>query len=176
RRRVFEAVGGYRPVDGPEDYDLVLRIARAGPGLANVPDAHHGWRLGPHRLSERSERYAPEAFRRLKVAFLREEVPAGRPLVIRGAGRVGKAFARTWRAETGGEIPLRALVDLDPRKIGQTIHDAPVIAPPDLLSCGGSEGRPYTLAAVGSPGARGEIRRALEAMGQAEIDDFRAVA
>ena len=182
RRAAFEAVGGYRDIAGPEDYDLILRLAAAGHGLANVPAVLHEWRLGPHRLSERSPRYAPAAFRRLKTTFLSDDrLPPGRPLVIWGAGRVGKAFARTWLEE--GRT-FAAFVDLDPRKIGQTIHGAPVIRPDDLAAFPASTPRaapasrasPYVLLAVGTPGARHDIRAALDAMGFRELADYRAVA
>lgn len=172
RRTAFEAVGGYRDTAGPEDYDLVLRLAAAGHGLTNVPEILHEWRLGEHRLSERSDRYGPDAFRRLKISFLAHgRVPADRPLVIWGAGKVGKAFARAW-LETGTRR-IDAFVDLDPRKIGQTIHGAPVIRPAGLTDL---QPRPYTLLAVGSPGARGEIREELDEMEFRELEDYRAVA
>lgn len=194
RRRAFEEVGGYRELDGPEDYDLVLRLAVAGYGLANVPDVLLDWRLGEHRLSRRSSRYSPAAFRRLKVSFLADLLPAGRPLAIWGAGKVGKAFAREWLR--AGRRPIAAFIDLDPRKIGQTIHGAMVVRPADLPSAGAAEagpresagpdadtgppaagsGLPYVLIAVGSPGARGEIREALDAWGFRELEDYRAVA
>lgn len=180
RRRAFEAVGGYRDIDGPEDYDLVLRLAAAGHALANVPEVLHDWRVGEHRLSGRSARYSAAAFRRLKVSHLEAFLPGGRSLVIWGAGRVGKAFARAWLAAR--PTPIEAFVDLDPRKIGQTIHGAVVVKPADLRSLdaagstSGAAGRPYVLVAVGSPGARGEIREALAEMGFRELCDFRPVA
>lgn len=180
RRNAFEAVGGYRETGGPEDYDLVLRLDRAGYDLGNVPEVLLDWRLHGGRLSERSARYSADAFRRRKIEHLRAgALPADRALVIWGAGKVGKAFARAWlAAETGqaaAPIPIAAFVDLDPRKIGQRIHGAPVIAPGDLFRAVDG-GRPYVLAAVGSPGARAEIRDALGALGMVEIEDFRAVA
>lgn len=179
RRDAFEAVGGYRDAGGPEDYDLILRLSAAGCRMTNVPQVLHEWRLGPHRLSERSDRYGPDAFRRLKVAHLANgRVPAGRPLVIWGAGRVGKAFARGWLEQAGAASrprPVEAFVDLDPRKIGQHIHGAVVLRPDDL-SAFGAPARPYMLLAVGTPGARGEIREALRGLGFREIEDYRAVA
>ena len=182
RRRVFEAVGGYRDVDGPEDYDLILRLAAAGHRLANVPGVLHDWRLGDHRLSGRSERYAPAAFRRLKVRTLPAFLPVGRPLAVWGAGKVGKAFARAWLAED--DRRLAAFVDLDRRKIGQTIHGAPVLPPAGLAGLreaglhpgAGPASMPYVLIAVGSPGARDEIRADLAGMGLRELEDYRAVA
>jgi GT2 family glycosyltransferase len=187
RRTALEAVGGYRETGGPEDYDLVLRLDRAGYDLGNVPEVLLDWRLHGARLSERSARYSADAFRRLKIEHLRAgALPAGRPLVIWGAGKVGKAFARAWLADgigqtagktgrSAGPIPVAAFVDLDPRKIGQRIHGAPVVAPGDLFGAVGGR-RPFVLAAVGSPGARADIRDALQALGMVEIEDFRAVA
>lgn len=179
RRDAFEAVGGYRDTAGPEDYDLILRLSAAGCRMTNVPQVLHEWRLGPHRLSERSDRYGPDAFRRLKIAYLANgRIPEGRPLVIWGAGKVGKAFARGWLEQGGSASPVRpveAFVDLDPRKIGQSIHGAVVLRPEDLPAFG-APARPYMLLAVGSPGARSEIREALQALGFAEIEDYRAVA
>lgn len=192
RRDLFEGVGGYRDLRAPEDYDLVLRLDAAGHDLANVPEPLLQWRLGDHRLSLRSPRYAPEAFRRLKIRFLRRDVvPRDRPLVVWGAGDVGKAFARAWLRQVDavgpidpGEpdamavapIPIAAFVDLDPRKIGQVIHGAPVIAPADLPEAGGGGHRPFVLAAVGAPGARAEIRAALDEAGYEELRDYRAIA
>lgn len=183
RRDAFEAVGGYRDAGGPEDYDLILRLAAAGHLMTNVPRILHAWRLGPHRLSERSDRYSPDAFRRLKIAHLANGgIPADRLLVIWGAGKVGKAFARGWlerRLEQGDSAtrarPVEAFVDLDPRKIGQNIHGAVVLRPEDLPAFA-APARPYMLLAVGTPGARRDIREALQDLGFREIEDYRAVA
>lgn len=179
RRRILEDVGGYREFDGPEDYDLLLRVSAAGHRLANVPEVLLDWRLGPDRLSE-SARYSAAAFRRLKIAHLRSgplAVPqaSDRTLVLWGAGKVGKAFVREWLA-AGGD-PFEALVDLDPRKIGQEIHGSPVIDPGTLDGrFGRAAARPFVLVAVGSPGAREDIREALDSMGATDLRDYRVVA
>jgi len=175
----MHAVGGYRDESWPEDYDLVLRVLAAGGRLANTPGVPLlRWRVRPDRLSLESTAYSPEAFRRCKVHFLRESfLPGTRPVVVWGAGRVGKPLARELIQQG---IEVAGFVDLDPRKIGQTIHGAPVWSPAEFASYTENakrpEERPYVLAAVGSPGVRGEIRDALVNLQMEELTDFRFCA
>lgn len=196
RHSAYRAVGGYRDAGWPEDYDLVLRLHAAGLRLANLPRVLLRWRVRSERLSKRSDSYSPAAFRRCKAHFLAEAfLPPHRPVVVWGAGRVGKGLARALRA---ADVWPAAFVDLDPRKIGQRIHQAPVLAPDGLRSrvarrsttstakgslaeaatTGVAElsGLPYVLIAVGTPGARAEIRDALRGMGLRELADYRATA
>lgn len=174
RRSVLRAVGGYRDEGWPEDYDLVLRVLAAGGRLANVPGPPMlRWRILPDRLSLVSTAYGPEAFRRCKVHFLRESfLPAARPVVVWGAGKVGKPLARELIRQGVG---VAGFVDLDPRKIGQCIHGAQVWSPDEFADRHAGD-RPFVLAAVGSPGARDEIRDALEALRMDELNDFRFCA
>jgi len=170
RRKALLDVGGYREVDGPEDYDLVLRLWAAGHRMAKVPEVLLHWREGAGRTSRTDPRYSPDAFRRLKVDYLlRTHLAHREGAIVWGAGPVGKALARELTAR-GRRI--LAFVDLDPRKIGQTIHGAPVIDPDGL----GRFPDAFILAAVGQPGAREEIRAELRARGRLEGVDFRAVA
>lgn len=177
RTEALEAVGGYRDRGWPEDWDLLLRLHAAGMRAANVGRRLLRWRRGEDRLSRNAGRYSREAFRRCRVHYLlRDGLPQGRPLVVWGAGSVGKRFTRELRGR-GGRV--RAWVEVDPRKVGQEIHGLSVWSPEELsreLSAAGGGGRPYALVAVGAPGAREEIREELVAMGLAEGDDFRAVA
>jgi glycosyltransferase involved in cell wall biosynthesis len=170
RRAALEAVGGYVDHGWPEDYDLVLRLYAADHGMANVPEILLGWREQPHRASRNEQRYQPDAFRRCKVHYLRRTLLADRDgVVVWGAGPVGKAFAR--ELVTQG-TPLRAFVDLDPRKVGQVIHGAKVVAPEEIARYRES----FAVAAVGQPNARAEIRAALCHAGWREGTDFIAVA
>ena len=66
----------------------------------------------------------------------------------------------------------RAFVELDPRKIRQEIHGAPVIPARELDSFRGALG----VAAVGRDGARDDVRRAFEEQGWREGSDFVTVA
>ncbi len=168
RRTAFEQAGGYQDTGWPEDYDLVLRLWQQGGRLGKVPEVLLKWREGGERLSRTDPRYGEDAFRRCKVHYLKRRI-TGRPVVVWGAGPVGKAFARTLQA--AGEQVV-AFVDLDPRKIGQTIYGAPVIRPSDIEQHRGA----YVVGAVGSADARAEIRRALAAAGFREPQEYCAVA
>ncbi len=168
RRDVYDRVGGYRDTEWPEDYDLIMRIVEAGHRLGKVPEILLEWREGLDRLSRTNPRYAPEAFCRCKAHYLRRRL-AGQTVVVWGAGPVGKAFARALASE---RQPVAAFVDLDPRKIGQTIHGAPVIPPSGIDAFRSS----YFVAAVGAADAREEIRTSLRAAGFREPEDFCAVA
>ncbi len=170
RRSVLTAVGGYRERGWPEDYDLMLRLWAAGYRIGKVPEVLLRWRESHDRLSRVDARYAPEAFRRLKVHFLLRTLLAGREgAVVWGAGPVGKEFARELRRQGGRVV---AFVDLDPRKLGQEIHGAPVIDPDEV----DRHRDALAVAAVGQTGARAEIRADLAERGWVEMWDFCAVA
>lgn len=170
RANAVEEVGGYRAFEGPEDYDLVLRMWSRGQRFGKVPEVLVRWREGPDRLSRTDPRYAPDAFLATKVRHLRATLLRdGRPVVIWGAGPVGKGWSKALRE---ADVELRAFVELDPRKIGQEIHGAPVVD----TGTGAAMGGVLHLAAVGQEGARGRICGTLEAAGRRVMEDFVAVA
>jgi len=169
RSESFEAVGGYVDRGWPEDYDLFFRLWSDGRTMAKTREVLLQWRERPERLSRTDPRYDPAAFRRCKTFYLRHHLLAGRGVVVWGAGPVGKAFARQLLADG---VSVDAFVDLDPRKIGQTVHGAPVIAPASLDAFPDR----FVVGAVGSARGRAEIRAALRARGRAEMCDFCAVA
>ena len=174
RRAAFAAVGGYRDPGWPEDYDLVLRLWAAGHGLANVPAVLHDWRERPGRLSRTDPRYALDAFRRCKVHWLRRTLLVGaRPAVVWGAGPVGKRLALALR-EAGARVA--GFVELDPRKIGQEIHGAPVVAMAELPRLLARLPEALVLGAVGSPAGRAAVRVEAARLGLVEGRDFVAAA
>ncbi len=168
RRNAFENLGGYVDNGWPEDYDLVLRSWTAGYRMAKVSRVLVSWREHGDRLSRTSSTYSEDAFRRCKVHYLCKRI-GGKGVVVWGAGPVGKSFARELLRQS---IGVESFVDLDPRKIGQSIYDKPVIHPEginDYRHC-------YVVAAVGSSVAREEIRTTLRTAGFEEPTGFCAVA
>jgi glycosyltransferase involved in cell wall biosynthesis len=168
-RAQLDAVGGYRDCGWPEDYDLILRLWRAGKRLANVPEVLLQWRERADRLSRTDRRYSAAAFVRCKAHHLARSHLRDRRALIVGAGPVGKAMARALIAE---RVPVAAFVDIDPRKIGQRVHGAPVIT-----QAAAAEYRDtFALAAVGSAEGRAQIRKWLAAAGWREGEACCAVA
>lgn len=170
RADAVAAVGGYREMGWPEDYDLVLRLWGAGGRMAKVPEVLLHWREGAGRLSRTDGRYGPAAFRRCKVHHLRKTLLAdGRPILIWGAGPVGKALSREARRQ---EVGLRAFAEVDPRKIGQEIHGVPVLDTEAALS----EPGVLHVGAVGQDGVRAHLRGLVADAGLVEGSDFVAMA
>ena len=170
RSESVQAVGGYRDPGWAEDHDLILRLWEAGGRLAKVPEVLLRWREGEDRLSRVDPTYAPEAFVRCKAHFLRRTLLRDRDgVIVWGAGPVGKTFARELVREG---VRLRAFVEVDPRKIGQEIHGAPVL---DTES-GLTHRDGLHLAAVGQAGARDTLRGILSGHVLKEMRDFVAVA
>jgi hypothetical protein len=160
----------YRERGWPEDYDIVLRLFVGGHGFRNLDRLVLRWRDHPERLTRTHPEYSLDAFRRCKAHFLRHTLLAGeRAAVVWGAGPTGKAFARAL-LEAG--TPLAAFVEVDPRKLGKRIYDAPVVPVeqaasfPGALSCG----------AVAGTEGRARVRALAAELGLVEGEDFVAVA
>jgi hypothetical protein len=170
RKEALRSLGGWRDFDGPEDYDLWLRAFEAGHRFAKLEDVVLSWRDSPRRLTRTDPRYAPGCFQALKLEALRRgPLAGGREVVLWGAGRVGKSWARALR---GAGHDVVAFVEVDPRKIGTTLGDAPVV---DVAAAGAWRG-PLHLAAVGQKGARARIREEAARRGLEEGRDLVAVA
>ncbi len=174
RRDVIHALGGYRERGWPEDLDLLYRILESGAGVGKLRRVLHRWRDHPTRMSRVSPAYQRDAFARVKAHFLPRlhPMPAA---VVWGAGRTGRRLVRLLQAEG---VPTRALLDVNPRRIGTTWMGIPVFSPERLTTRMDSwrkEGL-RLLVAVASRGARDEIRANLHARELREGEDFLVVA
>jgi len=170
RAAALSAVGGYRDRGWPEDYDLLLRLWRNGHRFVSVPRVLLDWNNRGDRLSRTHPAYSLDAFRACRVHHLRRGLLAGRSgVVIWGAGPTGKKLALECRRQG---VAVRAFIEVDPRKIGQVIHGAPVRAAaaakgfPDALHLG----------AVARSAGRETVRAAAVAEGLLDGVDFVAMA
>lgn len=170
RADAVAAVGGYREAGWAEDHDLLFRLRAAGWHLGTVPEVVLEWTDRPDRLSRTDPTYALEAFMRARAHHLPLLHPRARAgVVVCGAGPVGRSFSRAAR---GSGLPVRGFVDTDPRKIGRTVHGAPVVSPDAVEPWLDA----FFVAAVGRAGAREGIRRWLAEVGLVDGRDFVAVA
>ena len=171
RRATVLGAGGYRDGDFPEDYELWLRLTEQGCRLAKIERCLLHWRQRDDSLSRRDPRYSRDAFDRLRARYLARDsrLNSGRALVFWGAGR--RTRRRTSHLIALGFAPC-AWIDVDPKKIGNRIHDTPVMAPEWLR---GRRPRPFVLSWVASHGAREKIAADLASMGYGRGADYLAV-
>ncbi|MHB8709875.1 MAG: glycosyltransferase family 2 protein [Desulfuromonadales bacterium] len=168
RRDTVLALGGYRDQGWPEDYDLWLRLARSGARFVRLPEVLFYWRDRPERLTRTADEYALDAFRACKAHHLCQSFLAGvNEVTLWGAGIEGKAWRRAILTEG---VAVRRWVEVDPRKLGQRIHGAPVVGIEALVP---GDGR--TLITVGAKGAREQIRAFAAQAGLREGGDFLCV-
>jgi hypothetical protein len=151
-----------------EDYDLWLRMASAGARFARLPQTLFFWRERPERATRTLPEYTAEAFRACKVHHLQNGFLKGTTeLTLAGAGREGRAWHRAL-LRAGMSVTL--WVDVDPRKIGRTLHGAPVTGPGGV-----APGLGKMLITVGTRGARQGVRQWAIRAGFAEGRDFLCV-
>ena len=124
RARALTSVGGYRDRGWPEDYDLLLRLWRAGHRFVALARVLLDWGNGEGRLSRTHPSYSLDAFRACRVHHLRRSLLAERRgVAVWGAGPTGKSLALEFRRQG---VSVEGFIEVDPRKIGQTIHGARV--------------------------------------------------
>jgi len=169
-RRTALAEASYRDGPFPEDYDLWLRLLARGIALAKVPRVLLTWREHPARATRRDPRYAPDRHRALKIeALLAGPLRHDVPLLFWGAGLEGKPLLRALRAH-GRDV--RAVIDIDPRKIGNRVHGTPVVPQAALPALLAAHRDALVLVAVGVPEARPGIRADLGALGLVEGERY----
>ncbi len=163
-------VGGYRSCGWPEDYDLLLRLWINGRRFRNIDHDVLHWREHPERESRTADSYRQEAFTRCKVSYLRRSLLRKRDgVIVWGAGPVGKNFASEFRRH---DVDVVAFVDVNPRRIGKIILEAPVIAADRAMEFRSA----LAVGAVAGVEARAEIRSTVAAQGWQDGRDFVAVA
>ena len=174
RRNWLERVGGYHEHGWAEDYDLWLRMHLAGARFSKVPEVLLFWREHEARATRTDSRYSVKNFLRAKAHYLMVgPLQNRRALFIWGTGQMGRRLSGYLLKEGA---PIVAFIDIDPRKIGGRKRSKPVISQRDLDEWWQRYEAPALLAAVGSHGARAEIRAFLEAHGYIEGQDWWAAA
>jgi glycosyltransferase involved in cell wall biosynthesis len=169
RRSILNDLGGYQDFGWPEDYDLWLRMAAAGVQFYRLPQTLLLWRDHPERATRTMQEYEADAFRACKCHHLLNSFLKNIPdVVIAGAGLEARAWQRLLAA---AEVGVSAWLDVDPKKIGRILHNAPIITPEQL----DLKGRKM-IVAIGVRGAREQFRSVAKSRGWQEGMDFVCVA
>ena len=168
RNDVVAGIGGYIDRGWAEDYDLWLRLAAAGVHFARLPETLFCWRDRPERATRTMAAYTREAFRACKAHHLRRGFLHGvERVILAGAGQEGRAWQRALAAEG---MAVACWVDVDPRKVGQILHGAPVLPADGVRPDDGK-----LLITVGTRGARDGVRAWAVGAGFREGEDFLCV-
>ncbi len=170
RRTALTAIGGYRDRAWPEDYDLLLRLWRTGHRFVSVPRVLLDWGNAPGRLSRNHPAYSLAAFRACRVHYLRQSMLIGREVVVVwGAGPTGKSLAVEFQHQG---VRVAAFVEVDPRKLGQVIHGAPVCK----AAAAREFGAVLHVGAVARAAGREAVRTAAREAGLEDGVDFLSMA
>jgi glycosyltransferase involved in cell wall biosynthesis len=171
RRSAVESVGGYRAYDGPEDYDLWLRMACAGHSFAKVPQHLLKWRFHDGNLSRRDPRYRKKAFLDRKLEFVVQRIEQGpmgaeRTFRICGPGKAGRRLHGFLKRKG---IQVEAFVDVNPHRGSASCRGIPVL-PPGAI--GRSDTRCFYFCAVQRWSSWDELRAMFGQAGKEEGADY----
>jgi len=167
RREAVERLGNYRDGDFPEDGELWLRWLDAGAVMEKLPQQLIIWNDAPTRATRADRRYARNACDRLRAHWLARNLERRNPfhpdIWVIGAGRIARQrLAPLWKH---GVKPV-AYIDIDPKKIGNTVGGIPVLGRSALPPPGCCR----ILNALTAHGAAEEAAAWLEAAGYGEED------
>lgn len=136
-RSFWDAIGPYREMGWPEDYDLILRTWLAGIPMGKPAGKLLRWREHPQRLTRTDSRYSRKAFINAKAWALTQpaaglQVDTGRKIWICGTGR----NARYWHdALIDNNAKVLGFVELDNAKVKTQKRNLPVITYTELSEC-----------------------------------------
>jgi glycosyltransferase involved in cell wall biosynthesis len=169
RRQVYEQLGGYHDTGWAEDYDCWLRAAEQDIKMAKPEGILLRWRDHGRRLTRTDVRYSLDNFMRAKVHYLVQSRLQDKEVVIWGTGPTGVQFHDLLQQEN---IKMAGFIDIHPRRIGGQKRGLPVWS----MDKTDSLKNEIILGAVGSRGARDEIRSHLKGKGLTEGKAFIFVA
>lgn len=172
RKSVIDQVGAYREYNGPEDYDLWLRMAEAGMIFFKVKKHLLRYRIHECNLSMTdSTHYSKKAFFQRKLPFLlyflkKQNIASERPIHICGFAQSGKRLF-SFLHENG--IHVETFIDISPKKVGSLFCGAPVLSPDAInqYDC-----KAFYLCVIKSWGAAEELRTFFSQQKKFEMDDY----
>lgn len=161
----FDLVDAFNPEVYPEDYDLCFRFYKAGLKVVGIDKILHHWRDRSNRISRTWEEYKDNRYFNLKLRYFYElDRDTSRPLVVWGAGRNGKDFAKLILER---EKTFHWVCDNE-RKIGKDVYG---IIMDDFKVISKLES-PQILILVASPEDKIAIRKQLAVWSKKPVEDY----
>ena len=165
-QEAYDEAGGYRVEDGPEDYDLWLRMLANGARFFQAPQALLEWRDSTTRLTRSHHDYSEEEMNATKARYLaRLEEVQENGVAVAGSGPIGRRLSKLLLAQG---VEIKGFFDIAPRKIGNTVLGLPVWSPDEI---GTRERESVLLGCVGR-GGRERVRALAKNAGYREGNDF----
>ncbi len=161
----FDVAGAFYPEIYPEDYDLCFRFYKLGFKVIGLDKILHHWRDRSNRISRTWDEYKDNRYFNLKLKFFYElDRDYSRPLVLWGAGKNGKDFAKLLQKH--GDT-FHWVCDSE-KKIGKDIYDVRLEHYDSIQKLV----KPQILIVVASPSGKSEIETSLAKWGKKPVEDF----
>lgn len=161
----FFAVDAFNPEVYPEDYDLCFRFYKRGLNVIGIDKILHFWRDRSDRISRTWEEYKDNRYFQMKLRYFYElDRDLKRPLVIWGAGRNGKDFAKLVLER---ESSFHWFCDNE-NKIGKDIYGQRLAHYSELENIE----NPQIVIVVASPDGQAEIQKYLDTLGKKPRLDY----
>ncbi len=169
RRESYELLDGYQDPEWAEDYDMWLRAHALGIKMGKPDGVLLHWREHDKRLTHNDSRYDNKLFMKARAYYLsRSDYLKERKAIIWGTGPIGVYI---YDILVEQKIEVEAFIEVNPRRVGGLKRGLPVLHYNELNQYT-HDNNALIIGAVGSRGARAEIRQALLNMGKKEGSDF----
>ncbi len=164
-RADFFAADAFNPEVYPEDYDLCFRFYKRGLKVIGIDKVLHYWRDRSDRISRTWDEYKDNRYYEMKLRYFYEiDRDPIRPLVVWGAGRNGKDFAKLILER---EQEFHWLCDNE-KKIGKDIYGIRM----EHFSILNDLVNPQILIVVASPDGKVAIQKELDLLNKKPVTDY----
>lgn len=161
----FRKAGAFDSDRYPEDYDLTFRFYASGFRVMGIDQVLHFWRDRSDRISRTWKEYKDVRYFDLKLDnFKKRDWEPTRPLVLWGAGKNGKDFAKGLQQR---DMDFDWVCD-NPRKIGKDVYGVRMHGIDRIHELAD----PVVLVVVSSPDDKKAIRNQLQLWGKSVQQDF----
>ncbi len=170
-KEAFYGAGKYLEYNGPEDYDLWLKMAQNNTTFAKVTKILLNYRIHSNNLSRNDmTHYGLDAFRKRQHQFLIKKIQKNffskkEGFIICGAGKEGKKLCTSL---IKNNIEVLNFIDIDPQKVGKTYKSIKILSINSIIK----NRNVLYLAPAGSWKTEAQLLTFFKSKSMLPIDDF----